>query len=393
MRISKKVFYQILAICFILVLSMCSSSADKEAKNIIFLVPDGMGISNVTAARIFKYGTGNERLNFEKLEHIGYQATYSADSIVTDSAAAASAWACGDKFKNGQISYHSPDQTPPKTILELAKELGKSTGLVATSTITHATPAAFGAHVSFRDCEKEIAKQYIEKTGVDVILGSGTVMFKSEAQQADPCKTYGDVVKLAEEKGYKVVYNRTDMQTAAKEKKLLGLFGSLSMTPHVRRTEEVKKIEPSLAEMAQTALDILEKNDKGFFLMVEGSQIDWANHSNHLEYQIGETLAFDEAVKVVLDWVNADKTRQENTLVIIVPDHDCGGFAVKGPTDHVLDKPGSYVEEGWICNDHTGEDTIIWSQGPYSRYLGKAIDNTDIFYIMKAAIYGEDYKK
>jgi alkaline phosphatase len=108
-----------------------------------------------------------------------------------------------------------------------------------------------------------------------------------------------------------------------------------------------------------------------------------------LIYQIGEMLEFDRAVKVVLDWVEADKSRRENTLIIIVPDHGCGGFAIKGPYGKTFAQPGEYIEDGWVSKQHTGEDTIIRSQGPYSEFLGKAIDNTDIFHIMKAALTGD----
>lgn len=150
--------------------------AEESAKNIIFMVPDGMGLSNVTATRIYLNGPNGDRLSFEKLPTIGYQSTHSANSTVTDSAAAASAWATGEKFNNGEISCHSEDTVcieSPATILELAKEEGKATGLVATSTITHATPASFAAHVNSRKCETEIARQYIEESGVDVLLGGG----------------------------------------------------------------------------------------------------------------------------------------------------------------------------------------------------------------------------
>ena len=172
------------------------------------------------------------------------------------------------------------------------------------------------------------------------------------------------------------------------------MFNRSALTPSYRKGE-VKNAdqEPSLAEMTSVALEILERNPRGFFLLVEGSQIDWANHANNLEYQISEILEFDRAVKVVLDWVNQKKPRKENTLIIIVSDHGCGGFAIKGPMGKTLTQPGQIVNEGWIWGSHTGEDTIIWSQGPYSRHLGKAIDNTDIFHIMKAALYGKKYQK
>jgi len=140
--------------------------------------------------------------------------------------------------------------------------------------------------------------------------------------------------------------------------------------------------EPTLPEMTAAALDVLEEDKDGFFLMVEGSQIDWANHANNIKYQLGETLAFDDAVKVVLDWLDKKPSRKLHTLVIIVSDHDCGGFAVNGPYGK-LSKAGDIVNAGWTSGDHTAVDTIIWSQGPGSQYLGKAVDNTYLYWVMK----------
>lgn len=389
----KKVVILTLMTILLLSLNVYSSSTGKKAKNIILFVPDGMGLSNVTAARIYAFGTTKERLFFETLDQIGYQSTHSRNSIVTDSAAAASAWACGRKFNNGEISFHRGSTETPSTILELAKELGKSTGLVATSTITHATPAAFGAHVYHRRCEREIAKQYISKTGVDVLLGGGRSVFISTEEKKDACGTWGNFIKLAEEEKYKVVYNREDMLNAANEKKLLGLFSPAAMTPaHKKGSDDPQNLEPSLAEMTRTALKILAKNGSGFFLLVEGSQVDWANHQNDLDYQICEILEFDRAVKAAIDWLSESESRRENTLMIVVPDHDCGGFAITGPYGKTFEKPGNYVEHGWISKQHTAVDTTIWSQGPYCEHLGKAIDNTDIFHIMKAALSGKPYK-
>lgn len=349
-----------------------------EVKNIIFMVPDGMGLADVTAARIYKNGPEDAPLNLETLENIGYQRTYSANSIITDSAAAGSAWACGEKFNNGEICYHTDGSPYNPSILELAKAEGKSTGLVATSTITHATPAVFGAHVKDRNCENEIARQYIEVTGVDVMLGSGVAKFNST--KPDVCGTSGNFIAEALQKGYPVVYTKAGMDSAVANGtvKLLGLFGDNGMTPEYLRTPGIT--EPRLPEMITDALDILKKNRNGFFLMVEGSQVDWANHANDLTYQIGETLAFDDAVKVVQDWINANPDRKANTLLIIVPDHETGGFAINGP-DRLLNA-GEYVSTGWTRLDHTGVDTIIWSQGPGSKALGRAIDNTEIYGVM-----------
>ncbi|NJD77487.1 MAG: alkaline phosphatase [Candidatus Methanoperedens sp.] len=354
----------------------------QEIKNIIFMVPDGMGLADVTAARIYKNGTGGAPLNFETLENIGYQRTYSANSIITDSAAAGSAWACGEKFNNGEICYHLDGKPYNPSILELAKAEGKATGLVATSTITHATPAVFGSHVKSRSCENEIARQYVEVTGVDVMLGGGIEKFNST--KPDKCGTSGDFVAEAAQKGYSVVYTKAGMDSAVADGtvKLLGLFNNSGMTPEYLRMTGTK--EPRLPEMTSAALDIMEKDRYGFFLMVEGSQVDWANHDNNLKYQIGETLAFDEAVKVVLDWINASPERKEHTLLIVVPDHETGGFAINGP-DRLL-KAGESMDAGWTSKEHTGEDTVIWSQGPGSRALGRSVDNTDLYGVMVKAI-------
>lgn len=264
----------------------------------------------------------------------------------------------------------------------MAKAEGKATGLVATSTITHATPAVFGAHVKSRNCENEIARQYIEITGVDLMLGGGVVKFNST--KPDTCGTSGNFIAEAEQKGYQSVYTRAGMDSAVANGtvKLLGLFNNSSMTPEYLRISGTT--EPRLPEMTSAALNILEKDRDGFFLMVEGSQIDWANHANDLKYQMGETLAFDESVKVVLDWTNASPKRKEHTLLIIVPDHETGGFAVNGP-DRLL-RAGESVTAGWTSDEHTGVDTIIWSQGPGSKALGRAVENTDLYGVMIKAL-------
>lgn len=180
---------------------------EEGAKNIILLVADGMGLADVTAARMFKNGPGGEPLAFETLPEVGYQRTYSANSTLTDSAAAASAWATGEKFANGEISFRAKEKRPIQTILELAKERGKATGLVTTKTITDATPAAFGAHVFSRDCQNEIARQYLKETRVDVLMGGGLSKFSAKtADDPSECPAYGgDLLDEAIKKGYVLV--------------------------------------------------------------------------------------------------------------------------------------------------------------------------------------------
>jgi alkaline phosphatase len=357
---------------------------DGKAKNIIIMVPDGMGLSNVTATRIFKGGLDGPSLSWENLEHIGYQRTYSRNSTITDSAPAASAWSCGEKFNNGEICFHAEGLANPPSILELAQRGGKTTGLVATSTITHATPASFGAHVVARGCENEIGRQYIEVTGVDVVLGSGVSKFKPVVAKSG-CPAGGDVIQVAQGKGYAVAYDKAGLEAAVADgnQKVLGLFGNGGTVPEYKRTPATT--EPHLAEMATAALTVLEKNHRGFFLMVEGSQVDWANHANDYDYQLGEMLAFDDAVKVVRNWIAADEDRRENTLLIVVADHDTGGFAINGPQSALL-SAGQKVQAGWTTGEHTGVDTLIWSEGPGSKALARAIDNTEIFGVMVKAL-------
>jgi alkaline phosphatase len=376
-----------IALVLLFTLSITSVSAGKvkdnrfEPRNIIIMVPDGMGLSDVAAARIYKHGLDGAPLYFETLENIGYQRTYSANSAITDSAAAASAWACGEKFNNGEICYHTDGSPYNPSILELARDEGKATGLVATYTVTHATPAAFGAHINDRNCEKEIARQYIEITEIDVMLGGGVSIFNSTTQ--DSCDTSGNFIQSATQKDYTVVYTNAEMRDAVNNgaQKLLGLFSDSRMVPEDQRAGTT---QPKLAEMTATALDILEDDKDGFFLLVEGSQIDGANHQNNLNYQINETLAFDDAVKVVLDWIDMNPRRKDNTLLIIVPDHDTGGFAINGP-EHILEA-GELVEAGWTTTHHTGVDTIVWSQGQGSSVLGRSIENTDIYQVMVEAL-------
>jgi alkaline phosphatase len=180
---------------------------------------------------------------------------------------------------------------------------------------------------------------------------------------------------------------------SSRSKKVLGMFQQAGLgqgkTPEMFWVDDSISYpagEPTLAEMTTAALDILEKDRDGLFLMVEGSQIDWADHANDIEYQIAESLAFDEAVKVVLDWVNAKPSRKNHTLVIIVADHDCGGFGINGPGSS-LSKAGDIVEPGWTSGDHTAVDTIVYSQGPGSEKLNAAVDNTDLYYVMESVLH------
>ncbi len=396
-------FVNVLLVLTVSVLLSDSASAWgkrwHKAKNIILMVPDGMGVSNTTAARIFANGPNGAPLSFETLPQIGYQRTHSRNSLVTDSAAAASAWACGEKFNNGEISCHDEDydgvcdpETSCTTILEKAKTRGKATGLVSTSNWTHATPAVWGAHVHNRKCEFTIAEQILTRTEVDVVLGGGIANNRSSCML--PHTTDADINALVRravtDYGYTAVYDKHQLQAATEVEKVVGIFRPGGKTPETFRidaTADYPADEPTLAEMTSAALNVLEDDPRGFFLMVEGSQIDWADHANDVEYQIAETLGFAEAVSVVQRWVNAKWYRSYQTLIVVVADHDTAGFAINGPYGSIPTLPGTIVEDGWTSGGHTAEDVIIYSQGPGSQHLGAALDNTDLYYVMSEALF------
>ncbi len=414
---------------------------NHEVKYVIFMVPDGMGLADVTAARILKNcenapttpafsfcaeGPGGPALSFEELEHIGYVRTYSKTNTITDSSAAASAYACGEKFVNNEVCFHADGARHNDSLLEIAKADGWGTGLVATQTITHATPAAFAAHLANRNCETEIARQYVQETQPDVMLGGGRGKFKTST--ADVCGVSGDYITEAQARGYAYVTTKQAMDDAAANpqvSKLLGLFATGTLTPECRHTGTSQLFidscvvgplrpasEPRLPEMTDAALKILSRSKPGFFLMVEGSLIDSGNHEENVPYQYGEMLAFDQSVKVVLDWIKASPERREHTLLIVAPDHETGGFAVKGVGPKGGEEPGQGLGPflttpilagvvppgGWVFTivantdsvdkeaHHTGGDEPIWSAGPGSEALGRAIDNTFVYEVVKAVI-------
>ncbi len=371
---------------------------NHEVRYVILMVPDGMNLSSVTAARITLNGINGEPLNMETLERVGYERTYSEKNTVTDSSAAASAWACGEKFTNNEVCFHMDGRPYNPSLLDLAKARGMSTGLVATQTITHATPASFGAHVqapagkSPRGCETEIARQYVAETQPDVILGGGRAKFLSTAK--DDCVGPGtDYIEFAKAYGYTYASTPAELDAAlaAAPQKLLGLFADLNLTPEYQRTEAT--IEPRLPEMTEAALSVLEKNKAGFFLLVEGSLVDSGNHSADINYLVGEMGAFDASVKVVLEWIAARPDRKEHTLLMVLPDHETGALAVHG-TEAPGGEPLGFFTPAYSWptppaakeTHHAGGDIVFWVQGPGSEVLARPIENTFVYHVIRAML-------
>ncbi|UOY93145.1 alkaline phosphatase [Ectobacillus sp. JY-23] len=284
-----------------------------KVKNIIFMVPDGFSASYATNYRWYK---GQEAAWDSML--VGMMRTYSANSEVTDSAAAGTAMATGYKTNNGVISM-TPDGKSLKTLLEGAQEVGKATGLVATSTITHATPAVFSSHVASRASEADIAIQMLDHN-VDVMLGGGKNNFITKAQGGK--QETRDLLAEAKRAGYTIAEDANSLKEA-KGEKVLGLFAPEGMAPELDRDETG---QPSLADMTKTALNKLKKDKDGFFLMVEGSQIDWAGHAHDAAWAMKDAEAFEQAVKEVIRFAEKDG----QTVVVVAGDHDTGGMSVGG---------------------------------------------------------------
>jgi len=311
----------------------------KGKRNLIFMVSDGMGPTSLSLTRSFmQFKNGapfSEQLVIDQYL-IGQSRTRSSSSLVTDSAAGATAFSCAQKSYNGAISV-TPDHEPCGTVLEAAKKAGYMTGLVVTTRITDATPACFAAHVNMRSEEDRIAEQMIGEHPlgrvVDLMFGGGRCHFLPNSTIDSSCRGDGkDVIGLAKKKGFNYISDRAGFdklkQGASLEMPMLGLFADTDIPYEIDRRNE-NNVYPSLHEMAEAAMralsDATRDSDKGFFLMIEGSRIDHAGHHNDPAAQVHEVLAYDRAFNSVLDFIKGEKTQ---TVMVSTSDHETGGLAV-----------------------------------------------------------------
>ena len=327
-----------------------NSEFNKKPRNIIFLIGDGMGIAHLYAGMTRNHG----KLFIEEITHVGLQKTYSADSYITDSAASGTAMASGTKTKNGVIGQDTTGAAV-KSILEYAEDNGLATGLISTSAITHATPASFIAHVENRGLYEDIAADFL-KTEIDVFIGGGADHFMHRMDSVD-------LVEVLKGKGYSVLFDMEQI-TRMENGKLAGFTANVHNPPYLQGRNDM------LPEATRTALNILSKNRDGFFLMVEGSQIDWGGHGNDTEYIISEMLDFDRAIKEALDFAMNDK----NTLVVITADHETGGMSLIGG-----DFISGEVNANYGSTDHTGVMVPVYAYGPGAEEFTGIYENTDLF--------------
>lgn len=326
----------------------------KKPKNIILLIGDGMGVDHVFSGLAANGG----HLFLQNFKFLGYSMTQSADNFITDSAAGGTALSTGVRTFNGAIGVDM-NSKPLKTILEAAEEKGLATGLVSTSAITHATPASFIAHQGSRGSYEAIAADFL-KTDVDVLIGGG---YKHFAERQDK----QNLVEQLKKNGYQVLQNMSEI-----EKVNSGKLVGLTAPEHNGRVAERGDMLP---KATKTAINILKNNKKGFFLMVEGSQIDWGAHQKNTTYVVEEMLDFDKAIGQALDFAAVNR----ETLVIVTADHETGGLSITGGSMY-----SGMVRGSFTSTDHTAVMVPLFAYGPGAENFTGILNNTDIhWYMMK----------
>lgn len=321
-------------------------TSPRKIKNIIFMVGDGMGTTQIYAGLTANKGS----LNLERFKCIGFSRTNSASNYMTESAAGATAFSIGQKTYNGAIGVDSAGNPQP-TILEIAKQHGLSTGIVVTTDITDATPATFAAHQKQREMQAEIAADYV-RSEVDVLIGGGREHF-------DQRKDGRNLLTEFMQKGYQVKHTTADVEQV-KQGRLVGLI----------KEERVAVRGDQLARTTHAALQLLQQNKKGFFLVVEGSKIDDGGHANDLQYVTEEVIDFDKAIKTALDYAEKDG----ETLVIVTADHETGGLTISEG-----DLKTGKISGKFSTDDHTGVMVPVFAYGPGAEAFMGIYHNNTIF--------------
>lgn len=411
------------------------SLSDKTAKNVILLIGDGMGDSEITIARNYAMGAGGFFKGIDALPLTGQYTHYALHKdtglpdYVTDSAASATAWSAGVKTYNGALGVDIHEK-PHKTLLEIAKQMGKATGNVSTAELQDATPAALFSHVTGRKCygpnatSSQCPSNALENGGLgsiteqllnaraDVVLGGGATTF---AESAKAGKWVGKTLRAqAGERGFQIVENLSALKavkSANQKQPLLGLFspgnmpvrwlgpqasyhGNLNQAAVVCQPNAARGAEtPTLADMTVKAIELLKDNRKGFFLQVEGASIDKQDHAANPCGQIGETVDLDEAVQKALAFAKADG----NTLVIVTADHAHSSQIVApetsapGLSQMLTTKDGapmaiSYGNSEGSSQEHTGSQLRIAAYGPHAANVTGLSDQTDLFFTIRNAM-------
>ena len=332
-----------------------SFSQESKPPNIIMMIGDGMGLSQISSGMY----SNNNYTSFERSQHVGLIKTHSFDNLVTDSAAAGTAMSSGVKTYNRVVGMDE-NFNPVKSILEICRDRGYMTAIIATSTIVHATPASYYSKVKSRYEYEEIASQ-LSKSNINFFVGGGEKFFNDRRDKRNLMNEMNDYLFVNSIESFKKINSNK--------------IGFLTSYDSPMGKHEGRK--PSLEDIVQVTIQKLKSFNKPFFLLVEGSQIDWGGHDNDSEHMISEMLEFDRTVEKVFDFVNIDK----NTTVIITADHETGGVAI---IDGNIED--SKVVNKYISEDHTATMVPIFSFGPYSSLFSGVYDNTEIFDKLEAII-------
>jgi alkaline phosphatase len=344
--------FLIFSILTFMVISFSSAKKEKDKPvNLIIFIGDGMGVDQVYAGMT----ASGFKMTFPAFPVTGFSITYSANSYITDSAAGATAISTGEKTDNGMIAVR-PDSTDIETIFEIARTNGMSTGVVCTSPVTHATPASFIAHDISRSNYEAIAEDFLKGTA-DVFIGGGKNHFSVRKDSID-------LTANLKAMGYEVVYTLDDLRKAS-SLRLAGLLAGVDM-PSIAGGRDTEY----LAVATSKAIETLAKNPKGFVLMVEGSQIDYAGHDNNIDNNINEVIDMDRAVAVAYDYA----VRSKNTLIVVTADHETGGLTLTGGNIQSRVVKGSYSSKG-----HTAVMVPVFAFGPGSEAFAGVQQNTDLF--------------
>lgn len=325
----------------------------NAVKNVIFMIGDGMGLGHIWLSQVMAVGPSG-RLYLEGLPVSGIVTTFSASNLRTDSAAAATALATGNKTANGVIGQ-LPDGVRLKNLMERAEERQMATGIVVTKAVTDATPAGFGAHNASRGNQTAIAADMLGQ-GFEVLFGGGSKYWIPKA--AGGVRTDGrDLTSEAVQKGYRYIAGTDDLRNL-QTTPALGLFAKGVMQENDR--------EPSLAAMTAKAIELLHQNDRGFLLMVEGSQIDTYAHTHKRAEMVRRVLNFDMAVREAVEFARRDG----HTLVIVTADHETGGLVVQ---DGVKE-----AQTSWSTWNHSSLPVAVFAYGPGALNFTGMLDNTQI---------------
>lgn len=327
-------------------------------RNIVLMIGDGMGVGQVTAGRTYKGS-----LALDKFKTLGLLLTHAyGEQYVTDSAAAATALASGIKTYNGAVGV-DVDTVANETILERAEKVGKKTGIVVTCSITHATPACFVSHVANRGMYFEIAEQ-ISRSKTDLYLGGGWGWFLPIGKGGWR-KNDENLIEKMQSDGFTFVATDSAFRLLSlkKTKRILGLFAENNDWGYA----QVRK--PSLREMTAASLQFLNSSGNGFFLMVEGSQIDWAGHNNMSEQIMVEMADFDDAIAEVVNFAE----KNPETLVIVTADHETGGYAHNGGS--LREKT---IEGAFTTTHHTATMIPLFAMGPGAEHFAGIQENSNV---------------